>query len=176
MSNVTPLEIVVRPGVPKDAERLAVLGAQVWMHTYATNGVSQVIAEYVLRELSGAAMAVTLNEPTKHVTVAEIAKHLVGYSVLCYSTECPQEPRARVELSTLHVQEHFARQGLGSKLLSHAERLAQREGSSLWLTVNAQNFPAIAFYEAHAYSRVGTAYFELGGERFENHVLTKRGA
>lgn len=32
----------------EDAPRIAVLGAQVWLQTYATAGVSDVIARYVL--------------------------------------------------------------------------------------------------------------------------------
>ena len=98
---------------------------------------------------------------------AEIASNRSGRS---------QDAKADVELVTLHVQEHFARQGIGSALLHHAERLARGRASCLWLMVNAQNFPAIAFYRVHDFARVGTAYFELGAARFENHVLTKHGA
>ena len=145
------------------------------MHTYATEGVSQVIATYVLRELSSSAMSHALADPNKHVAVAEIGDGLVGYAVLRYSHRCPQDAKADVELVTLHVQEHFARQGIGSALLHHAERLARGRASCLWLMVNAQNFPAIAFYRVHDFARVGTAYFELGAARFENHVLTKHG-
>ena len=38
----------VRLGVAEDAGRLAVLVAQVWLHTYATDGISPEIAAYVL--------------------------------------------------------------------------------------------------------------------------------
>ena len=46
-----------------DAPRLAVLAAQVWMHTYATQGVSAVIADYVLAELTPQAFAAKLSDP-----------------------------------------------------------------------------------------------------------------
>ena len=42
----------VRPGVAEDAGRLAVLAAQVWLHPYATEGLSPEIAEYVLAHLT----------------------------------------------------------------------------------------------------------------------------
>lgn len=167
-------EVRIRPAVAGDSVRLAVLGAQVWMHTYATDGVSQVIAEYVQRELSNAAMLSLLADPVRHVVVAEAGVNLLGYAVISFSARCPQERDAHVELVTLHVQEHFSRQRIGSELLKYAERSASERASHLWLTVNARNVPAIAFYDLHGYVRVGTAYFELGGEKYENHVLTKR--
>ena len=171
------LKVSVRPGNPGDADRLAVLGAQVWMHTYATQGVTQVIAEYVVREFSTTALAAILASSSfKHVAVAEIGASIVGYAVLAFSTPCPSDPKVQVELVTLHVQEHFSRQGVGSALLHYAQRLAQERASRLWLMVNAKNVPAIAFYEKRGYTKVGTAYFELGGKKHENHVLTSRGA
>jgi diamine N-acetyltransferase len=171
-----PLEALVRPAVPGNADALAVLGTQVWMHTYATDGVSRVIAEYVVRELSSSAMSATLADPGKHVAVAEIRGNLIAFAVLAYPNPCPHEPGTQAELATLYVQEHFLRQGVGTALLKYAERLAQSRCSGMWLTVNAGNVPAIAFYGAHGYAKAGTAFFELGGRKYENHVLTKRGA
>jgi hypothetical protein len=37
--------------------------------------------------------------------------------------------------------------------------------------VNATNSRAIAFYDRKGYAKVGMAYFVLGAERYENHVL-----
>jgi diamine N-acetyltransferase len=73
----------------------------------------------------------------------------------------------------LYVQEHFAGKGIGSSLLMESRRVAHRrvESSTIWLKVYARNFPAIAFYQKHGLVKTGTAYFELGGEKHENHVL-----
>ena len=47
-----------------------------------------------------------------------------------------------------------------------AEALARsRANSRLWLTVNATNNRAIAFYDRKGYAKVGTAYFVRGTER-----------
>jgi diamine N-acetyltransferase len=68
--------------------------------------------------------------------------------------------RRRIELQTLYVQEHFIGQGVGKALLQAAEAKArEHSGCPLWLTVNARNAKAIAFYERQAYSKVGTAHF-----------------
>jgi hypothetical protein len=41
----------IRAGRTGDVDRLAVLAAQVWLHTYATDGINDEIAQYVLSEL-----------------------------------------------------------------------------------------------------------------------------
>ena len=186
------LEPVLRNGEPRDAARLAALGMQVWLHTYATRGISETVARHVLAEFTPAKFDALMLSDTSHVLVAEQDDHLVGYAVLTFGAACPAcdapptephaEPRIEphtepptqptTELATLYVQAHFARQGIGARLLDAAAALATvRSRAGLWLTVNARNDAAMAFYARHGYARVGTAYFTLGGVRHENHVL-----
>ncbi len=168
----------IRPAAPEEASRLAVLATQVWLHTYATGGVSPEIAAYVLAELTPARYAESLQDPSVHVLVAAKDESLLGLAVLRHGEPCPtQSPRSTVELQTLYVQEHFIGKGLGASLLHSAETWARdRAQCPLWLTVNARNERAIDFYRRHGYARTGTAYFELGASRHENHVLVGGGA
>ncbi len=162
----------IRLGVEEDAARLAVLAAQVWLHTYATDGISPEIAEYVLAHLTLEQYAQLLRDASTQVLVALHAHYVVGLAVLRFETLCPDRPDPSVELQTLYVQERFLGMGVGSLLLAAAEALARsRAKSRLWLTVNATNSRAIAFYDRKGYVKVGTAYFVLGTERYENHVL-----
>ncbi len=161
----------VRYAKPDDAPRLAVLAAQVWMHTYATQGVSSVIADYVLAELTPQAFAAKLSNPAITILVAERNAHLLGLAVVELGTVCASAP-ATVELATLYVQAHCEGQGIGSRLLHDAQALATSiAGSGLWLTVNAQNAVAIDFYTHHNFQRVGSANFILGGVAHENWVM-----
>jgi GNAT superfamily N-acetyltransferase len=162
----------VRRGVAADAGCLAVLAAQVWLHTYATDGISPVIADYVLAHITPAHYAQLLRDPSTHVLVALHAHHMVGLAVVRFSTPCPDQPDLSAELQTLYVQAHFLGQGVGARLLATAEAWARRRAHSrLWLTVNVTNSRAIAFYDRKGYIKIGTAYFILGTERHENHVL-----
>ena len=162
----------VRLGHLEDAERLAALAIQVWLHTYASEGISSTIATYVLSEFTKEKFVSRLAEKSSAVFVAEIDKNLVGYSVCDANTSCPVTVDAKVELSTLYVQEHFGSRGVGSSLLQQAELWAkQRADSSIWLTVNSENSRAMAFYAKHGYTSVGITYFRLGQEDHQNHVL-----
>ena len=165
-------EVTIREGTPADAERLAVLATQVWLHTYATDGISSVIARYVLSELSVSKFTAMLLQENSTVLVAQIDVNIVGYAVVNMDVPCPSGSPT-VEVASLYVQEHFARKAIGSSLFQQSRQLAlRRTGSSaIWLMVNVQNWPAIAFYQKHGLVKTGTAYFELGGEKHENHVL-----
>lgn len=165
-------ELVVRPGRPGDAARLAALATQVFLHTYATQGISSAISDHVLSEFTPQKFTAWLGSETTRIVAAEEGAHLVGYARIDFGAVCPERSASTAELATLYVQEHFAGQGVGSALLARAEALVgQRTGQPLWLTVYAQNASAIAFYAARGYSTIGTAWFLLGGERHENHVL-----
>jgi ribosomal protein S18 acetylase RimI-like enzyme len=162
---------------PEDAKTLAVLATQVWLHTYAIDGVTSDIAEYVLSELSPEKFLVVLNDPSRHVLVAAHARSLVGLAVVKFGVPCPNSDRSAVELKTLYVQEHFIGCGVGKSLLQTAEAKARAHANTaLWLTVNAKNTRAIAFYVHQGYTKVGTTYFVLGEGRHENHVFIGRDA
>lgn len=162
----------IRPSQADDATRLAVLATQVWLHTYATEGISNEIADYVLAELTPAKFSVALGDTSSRILVAEQGSNLTGFAALRLNAACPVAGGPLAELQTLYVQAPFIGTGLGKRLLKDAEAVAQQQGhTALWLTVNAQNHRAIAFYDHLGYRKIGTAYFVLGAQRHENHVM-----
>ncbi len=162
----------LRVGRAADAPLLAALATQVFLHTYATRGISAVIADHVLAEFTPAKFSAWLADDTAAVLVAERQAHLVAYARIAFGAVCPVPGGGTVELATLYVQAQSTRRGVGAALLWRAHALAaQRAMSPLWLTVNAQNERAIAFYAAQGCTLIGSARFVLGGESHPNHVL-----
>ena len=98
-------EAVIREGAPSDAERLAVLATQVWLHTYATDGIDTAIARYVLSELSVDKFGSLLTRKDVTVLVAGIDENIVGYAVVNVDAKCPSAS-CQVEVVSLYVQEH----------------------------------------------------------------------
>ena len=72
----------IRLAQSKDANNLAALAIQVWLHTYATAGIRSVLSEYVLTEFTEEKFQKIIGAPDQIVIVAEIDRHLVGYVVL----------------------------------------------------------------------------------------------
>lgn len=162
----------VRAASQGDAGRLAVLATQIWLHTYCTNGINSEVAQYVLSELTVDRFSDRIKQPDTRILLAEREEWLVGFATVRFGASCPSSAKSAVELQTLYVQEHFIGQGIGKLLLEAAEAEARKQSAApLWLSVNAQNARAIAFYDRQGYSKVGTTWFVLGKGRYENHVL-----
>ena len=166
----------IRLAQSKDANNLAALAIQVWLHTYATAGIRSVLSEYVLTEFTEEKFQKIIGAPDQIVIVAEIDRHLVGYALLKFDQTREDVPHTSTELATLYVQEHFTKKNIGSKLLAASAQHAQiRNGNpAFWLKVNHQNARAISFYRKHGYTQCGTFFFALDGELHENFVLAKR--
>jgi ribosomal protein S18 acetylase RimI-like enzyme len=163
----------IRPARPEDAARIAVLGAHVWVHTYAAAGVSDVIAQYVLTTFTREKILALLNDPGIVLLVAEAEANLSGYIVMRFDSYHADVP---VEIETLYIQDSFAGRGIGSALLNHARGVAMvRTGDrAIWLIVNSENEKAISFYRSRGMTQDGIAYFELGGIKHENKVMVAR--
>ncbi len=172
MSNVMRLDLLVRAASSDDAQNLAALATQAYLHTYATEGISRAISGHVMETFSPAKISALIADPVATVWVAELHAHLIGFAVVMMAAPCADKPRSTAELTTLYVQEHFIGKGVGSALLAQATAFAAAQtGAPLWLTVNAANAPAIAFYARHGLRQIGVAWFQIGDARHENQVL-----
>jgi diamine N-acetyltransferase len=170
-------KLIIRKGLPADAEKLAALAIQVWLHTYAKEGISSTISGYVLSEFTAEKFSALLTSTSATIFVAEVNTNIVGYALIDVAVSCPEPTTSNVQLATLYVQEHFVGNGVGSALLAIAEALAVRQTNKpLWLTVNAKNNRAIAFYAKYGYTKIGITQFRLGNKDHENHVLVGREA
>jgi len=168
-----PLPARLRRARPDDALCLGVLATQVWLDTYATQGIRPLIAREVLQSFSTEAMAALLLKPGTALHVAEAEGHLLAFAQTTLGTPQALVPTARpAELDRLYVQEPFTRHGLGRQLLHAAEAWAADQGASgLWLTPWVHNTRARAFYAALGYADVGATGFTMEGETHENRVL-----
>lgn len=164
--------MLIRPGVLSDAENICALTLQVWLHTYATEGISSTISRYVLSEFTVEHFESLLSDTSVSVFVAEIDQMLIGYAVVKFDRTCPEPTQSKTELATLYIQAPFLGKGIGTSLLMQAEAWAkERGGSPLWLTVNSKNRRAIGFYQQRGYTKIGVSFFKLGLEKHENLVL-----
>lgn len=169
---MTSTQFSLRVACNADVKPLSALATQVWLHTYAKEGVSLVIADYVLGALNPARFAELVADPETHIVVAEHGDNLLGFATVRRNMPCPSGALAQFELQTLYVQAHYVGKGVGSALLRHVTHWARAHAqSALWLTVNAQNQRAIDFYKAQGYRQQGTTLFMLGGVGHENHVM-----
>jgi GNAT superfamily N-acetyltransferase len=168
--------ITFRPARSDDALCLGVLSTQVFLDTYAPQGIRPALAREVLTKHDGATYERALADPGATILVAECAGHLVGFSVVNDGLGHDLVPEAAAaELRRLYVQEPFTRRGVGRDLLRHAEKAAAARGAdALWLTAWAGNERALLFYPRCGYEDLGATVYSIEGEDYPNRLFAKR--
>lgn len=165
----------LRPAQDDHVACLATLGMQVFLDTYATQGISPVIAREALHTFSVAAWRSLIASTPHHITVAEVQGHLVGFSQFAMGARHGGAPDPEAaELCRLYVQERFTGQGVGRALLHAAQAQAKLAGAQhLWLTAWVDNQRARQFYAAQGYQDQGPVTFSFEGAAYENRLFVK---
>ena len=168
----------MRLATPNDANNLSALATHVFLHTYGDDGVTDDLSAFVLETFEPRQFVRTLGDVSRAILVEESCGALIAFSELAFDSPCPEDSAVTTEVDRFYVSAHFARIGVGRRLLSASVDIArERAGSAaLWLTVYAGNPAAIAFYYSQGFERVGERWFELDSAAHLNHVLTLRQA
>ena len=169
-------DILYRPAVADDALCLGVLATQVYLDTYATQGIRPAIARDALAHGGVATYEALLADAGVTILVAESAGHLVGFAQVEDGVgHALVAEAAASELRRLYVQERFTGRGIGRDLLRHAEKAAAARGAeTLWLTAWTGNARALQFYPRRGYVDLGATVYTFEGEDFPNRLFGKR--
>ncbi|MEO8491853.1 GNAT family N-acetyltransferase [Pseudomonas sp.] len=167
--------ILIRPATAEDALCVGVLGMQVFLDTYATQGIRTSIATEALQAFSPNTIAQLLAQPNVSLTVAESNGHLIGFAQIKLNAPHPMIETPNVaELQRLYIQERFTGLGIGYQLLQAAEQRAALGGASLiWATVWVGNERALGFYPRRGYEVLGEPTYTFQGETHANRLLGK---
>lgn len=176
MTTPAPDAITFRAAGPADALCLGVLSTQVFLDTYAPQGIRPAIANEVLQLHSVAVYEALLADPDVTILVAECAGHLIAFAQVRQGAGDPQVPAAAAsELRRLYVQERFTGRGVGRDLLRQAEKAAAARGAEmLWLTAWEGNARALRFYPRCGYDDLGGTVYTIDGADYPNRLFGKR--
>lgn len=168
-------DIDLRVAVDSDALSIAALATQVFLDTYAMEGIRPSVAREVHEHFSPAAVSALLSAPGTRFLLAERAGHLIGFAELRLGAAHELVPdRPTAELHRLYVQARSAGSGVGTALLREAEDRAAREGAAtLWLIVWAENSKALAFYARRGYEELGVASYVFESDQYETRVFAR---
>lgn len=175
MSGRNSLQLSLSQATPGDALRIGVLGMQVFLDTYATEGIRDSLAREALRCFSPEAISDLMARADTSFIVAQSQGHLLGFAQLAAQTDHPMiRSPAAAELQRLYVQERFTGYGIGWRLLAFAEQQAcLKKASMLWATVWVGNPRALAFYPRQGYAHIGSSVYTLQNETHENALFRK---
>ena len=167
--------LAFRPAMTADLPSLRALATQVFLDTYASDGIRPSLAREAEQQFSIAALQAELDRADRRIVLVEQAGHLIAFAQLSQGVGHALVGDApATELARLYVQPPFQRRGVGRLLLSRAEALARAGGSAtLWLTAWLGNARALAFYRSQGYRELGSTIYAFEGEQYENRLFAK---
>lgn len=168
-------EIKIRRANITDALNLSVLKKQVFISTYAINGIRKDFSEYINTEFTVNNIENAINDKNNIILIAESDGFMVGCAEINLLSNCPETKDNSPELTILYVFEYCKEKGAGYSLISKTENLVKAKGFlGLWLTVYHLNENAISFYKRQNYKIIGSTFFEMSGNKYENKIMYKR--
>ena len=170
------MEILIRKVKPTDLKNLIVLKQQVWISTYATEGIIEEYASYVLSEFSIENVERSIIDKDKLTLIATNEGRIIGCAEILIK---PVSPNPSVEpcpeIATLYVLERFQGLGVGKQLLTACIKfIREMNFEKTWLTVYFRNDKAIRFYHKQNFIHVGETDFQLGESKYTNHIMMKK--
>jgi len=171
-----PPDLHLRPATQADATTIAALAIQVFLDTYAADGVRPDLAREALSVCSVQAFETRLREPHRRILLAERGEGLLGFAeLLLQARPAPATDVAGAELVRLYVQPRSHGNGVGRILLSAAEAATRDAGLDLlWLTAWDGNTSARAFYARCGYADAGATTYVFEDRSYGNRVLVRR--
>lgn len=158
-----------------DASSIAAISIEVWVGTYLKRGVSAIFADYALDEFTSLKTEALISDPTQFILVSENKDGIDGYIRVSSGSNAPVYDCSEKEISTFYVQPRHHGKGIGKRLLNAAlQHCREKEVESVWLTTNAENSPAIAFYLKQGFEHVGETHFRIEDEAYLNNVYSYR--
>lgn len=167
--------MTLRLAQASDASSIAAVSIEVWLGAYMKRGVSAFFADYVLSTFTAANTEKLIADPSQHILVSQNAEGIDGFIRLSAGSTAPVEGCSDLEIATFYVQPRHQGSGIGTRLLDAAlGRCRRMRAESVWLTTNAENSPAIAFYLRKGFEPVGETHFRIGDESYLNNVYSRR--
>lgn len=163
-----------RPARTSDAASLAAISIEVWTGTYLRDGVTDFFADFVLSEFTPDRFRMWIDTPGEHLIVSERGDGIDGYICVSEARPAPIAGLSDVEITTLYLQPRHHGQGIGAGLLQQGLALCAELGAQKpWLATNAENTPALAFYQRQGFAIVGDTHFTLQDQQYLNRVLAR---
>lgn len=156
---------MIRTATSQDCQSLAALSIQVWLDTYAVEGIKPAYAHYALTTFTEHYFKNLLSSDECKLFICEDDDVLQGY-ILINLTSHYQSPQNGYEIEKLYIHQKFKGQGLGRKLIA---KVQAEFGAPCWLytwTENASNH----FYQHLGFAHIGTLSFEFEHTPIHNNV------
>jgi ribosomal protein S18 acetylase RimI-like enzyme len=166
----------VRPAVPSDAPRLALLGGATFLESYAHLLPVEDILLHAGKQHAVEKYAGWLADPACHTWLAEAPGGApVGYLVAAPpDLPLPDLGPQDMEIRRIYVLHRYQGHGIGQWLMEESLSVARARGCErVLLGVYSLNESALTFYARLGFTRIGTREFRVGTHEYHDHILQR---
>ncbi|MEM7440716.1 MAG: GNAT family N-acetyltransferase [Pseudomonadota bacterium] len=163
--------MTLRMAEQSDASSIAAISIEVWIGTYLKKGVTAFFADFALEEFTVEKTRQLIADTDQFIVVSENKEGIDGFIRVSTGNKAPVSGCSETEISTFYIQPRHQGKGIGKRLLAAAvQHCREISAGSVWLTTNAENDPAIAFYLAQGFEHVGETNFWIDDKGYLNNV------
>ena len=142
----------VRTASERDLAKVSALLAETWHATYDGLYGADKVSEITARWHSVPALKARLERKDSEFVVADNGREFAGMGYVAMSKDRPKTAL----LHQLYVLPRYQRQGIGRDMFAELETCFP-DANAMLLEVDPRNAPAVAFYLAHGFAKVGEA-------------------
>lgn len=166
------MDWTIRPAVPGDADRLALIGAATFLDGFAGILPGEAIVAHCRRHHAADSYARHLADgATGWLVEAATGGAPLGYALVT-RPDLPGGGAGDLELKRIYLLSRMRGSGAGAALMARAIGHARGQGAArLLLGVHVHNDRAIAFYHRHGFHVIGTRQFQVGAQLCDDLVL-----
>jgi len=157
---------MIRQAREGDCLSLAALSLEVWLATYAVEGIDPAHARYALSAFTEQKFKAMLSEPKYGLLVEAEGEYVRGYVLLNLESTWNGGSYG-FEVDKLYVHSPYQHQGIGKALLSAVENTF---GKQFWLHTWIHN-KSLGFYQKYGFQEIGRCEVSFEGGVIENRVL-----
>jgi ribosomal protein S18 acetylase RimI-like enzyme len=171
----TNTAFTIRLGRPEDAEQLARFSERAFLETFGPVNQAEDVVAHVAKKFSPRLQHAELTNSRMRILLAMSGEELIGYAQFRWveAPECVQRTNP-IELERFYIAGAWHGKGAAAALMEEGVAQVKIDGAdAVWLSVWEENPRAIAFYTKLGFEKAGRAYFWLGSDRQNDHIMVR---
>ena len=158
----------------EDALQMSLLLSQVYIHTYAKQGVALEFALAIKDQFNTPRIEAEILGNESCFWIATYNESPIAILKTYWDKACPNQSFSAPEIHKLYMLNQFYGQGIAQVLLHHGEKELREAGHKVvWLWVLEKNYRAVRFYEKENYRPIGKADLQLSENSYTNTIMIK---
>lgn len=169
------MTINIRPCQIEQLSLLREISIETYRDTFQESNSEALMQQYLDDALTEDKLSQQLQTEGSYFYLIYLDEQVAGFlKVNIDAAQSDDVAKDSLEIERFYIRKHFLRNGLGNKLMRFVHGLAQQfNKSALWLGVWEHNVPALAFYQAQGFHKIGEHPFDMAGDIQTDFLLKK---